>query len=275
MPSIESYTTVCAAGSTALREDVMPGKRVARPPRRRNRTRAVAAVIAGLLVAGVIAWVSYLNADDDDSTTSAHTGGSGSADSGGGSTSAHTPGKGDEAAAATKELRKCAHAVARAERAVSMARVGVGHWRAHVLARTDWLSGRISEKKMNAIWDRTRAAGPGDVKRFHTARQHYHEEPRCTKRHEFKAVPRSKHALVTGCIARSVFAPRAVAAAKATIVDWKNHLKHMNTYANGGMTAGKAQRLWVRAWRKAPENIGAFKAAGAKLHHAPHCPHRR
>jgi hypothetical protein len=272
MPSIASCTTLRAAGSTALREDVMPGKRVARPPRRRSRTRTVAAVIAGLLVAAVIAWAFYLNADNDDSTTSAHTGGPGSADSAGGSP--HPTGTDDEAAA-TKELRKCARAVARAERAVSVARVGVGHWREHVRARTDWLHGRISEKKMNAIWDRTRAAGPSDVKRFHTARQHYHEEPRCTKRHEFKAVPRSKHDLVTGCVARSVFAPRAVAAAKATIVDWKNHLKHMNTYANGGMSSGKAQRLWVRAWRKAPQNIGAFKAAGAKLHHAPHCPHRR
>jgi hypothetical protein len=251
----------------------MPGKRVARPPRRRNRTRTVAAVIAGLLVAAVIAWVFSINNDDHDSTTSARTGGPGSAGSGGGSTSAHTPGTGDEAAAATKELRKCARSVARAERVVSVARVGVGHWRAHVKARTDWLRGRISEKKMNAIWDRTRAAGPHDVKRFHTARQHYHEEPRCTKRHEFRAVPRSKHALVTGCVARSVLAPRAVAAAKATIVDWKNHLKHMNTYANGGMSSGKAQRLWIRAWRKAPQNMGAFQAVGAKLHHAPHCPH--
>jgi hypothetical protein len=258
-----------------LREDVVPGKRVARPPRRRNRTRTVVAVIAGLLVAAVIAWAIYLNADDHDGTTSAKTGGHGSAHGSGASTSAHSPGKGDKASAATKELRKCARAVARAERAVSVARVGVGHWREHVLARTHWLSGRISEKKMNAIWDRTRAAGPRDVKRFHTARQHYHEEPRCTKRHEFKAVPRSKHDLVTGCVARSSLAPKAVAAAKATIVDWKNHLKHMNTYANGGMTAGKAQRLWVRAWRKAPQNIRAFQAAGAKLHHAPHCPHRR
>jgi hypothetical protein len=254
----------------------MPGKRVARPPRRTNRTRTGAAVIAGLLVAAVIAWVFYLNADHpDDNATPAHTGGAGSADTGGASTTARAQGKDDEASAATKELWKCARAVGSAEQAVSVARVGVGHWRAHVRARTDMLKGRISEKKMNAIWDRTRARGPGDVKRFRIARQHYHEEPRCTKRHEFKAVPRSKHDVVTGCVARSSFAPKAVAAAKATIVDWKNHLKHMNTYANGGMTAGKAQRLWVRAWRKAPQNIRAFKAAGAKLHHAPHCPHRR
>jgi hypothetical protein len=250
----------------------MPGKRVARPPRRTSRIRSAAGIIAGLLVVAGIGWIVYANvADRDNSSTPSQSGGRAST---GGEPAAQARGQGSKAqASAKKELTMCAHAVAKAERAVAVARVGVRHWRAHVRARTDMLKGRISEKKMNAIWDRTRAAGPADVRRFHTARQHYHEEPRCTKRCNFSDLPRSNRQAVNGCVARSIRAPRAVAAAKATIVDWKNHLKHMNTYANGGMTAGKAQRLWVRAWRRAPENMQAFKAAGSELHHAPHCPH--
>jgi hypothetical protein len=265
--------------TTVSGKDVMPGRRVARPPHKRSHSTIWAAVIAGILVVAAIGWAVHANVSGgDNKTTQAHGDagaiGTDRTTSRSSSPASQGPSNGGEgkASSSARLLMTCAREVQNAERAISVARVGVSHWRAHVRARTDMLKGRISEKRMNAVWDRTRAAGPTDVRRFQTARRHYHEQPRCTKRHHFRPLPRSKRHAVTGCVTRSAMAPEVVAAAKATIVDWKNHLKHMNTYANGGMTAGKAQRLWVRAWRKAPQNIGAFHAAGAKMHHAPICP---
>jgi hypothetical protein len=254
----------------------MPGKRVARQTRRRQRSRFWAAVIAGLVAAGAIGWAVYgsLTAGDNENTSS-HASGAAATGTDRTTSPASGPTKGGgegQVSDSERLLATCAREVANAERAISVARVGVSHWRAHVRARTDMLKGRISERRMNAVWDRTRAAGPTDVRRFQTARRHYHEQPRCTRRHNFRHLPRSERHVVSGCLSRSTMAPEAVAAAKATIVDWKNHLKHMNTYANGGMTAGKAQRLWVRAWRKAPQNMRAFHAAGARMHQAPTCP---
>ncbi|HEV8178464.1 MAG TPA: hypothetical protein VGP44_12365, partial [Gemmatimonadales bacterium] len=153
--------------------------------------------------------------------------------------------------------------------------VGVSHWSAHVQARTDLLKGRISEKTMNAVWDRTRKAGPGDLKRFETALRQHHGKQRCHDLRNISKVPRSQQDAVTGCVTRSRIATEAVAAAQAVIGDWRDHLKHMAAYADGGMTAGKAQRLWVQAWRNAPANISTYAATGTKLRKAPPCERAR
>src|SRR4051794_37418348 len=62
---------------------------------------------------------------------------------------------GSPAVACTAELRTT-------EAVVAAARTAVGHWREHVQARTDLLSGKNSEEAAKAIWKRTRLAGPGD-----------------------------------------------------------------------------------------------------------------
>jgi hypothetical protein len=76
---------------------------------------------------------------------------------------------------------------------------------------------------------------------------------------------------VTNCLARSEAATTAVSTAQSAMDDWAAHLHHMSEYADGGMTAGRAQRLWVTAWRQAPENITAFRDAQTALSEAPPC----
>jgi hypothetical protein len=162
----------------------------------------------------------------------------------------------------------CSAGIATAEDVVAAADAGVSHWSAHVQARTDMLEGRISESEMNAIWKRTQDAGPADQQQFSTAQQDYDGQPSCDELHNDTE---SHSEAVTDCLARSEAATTAVSAAEAAMNDWASHLHHMSEYADGGMTAGRAQRLWVTAWRQAPENITAYEDARTALSEAPPC----
>ena len=63
----------------------------------------------------------------------------------------------------------CAAEIRTTEAVVAAARTGAEHWREHVQARTDLLSGKNPEATTKAIWKRTRLAGPGDISALNSA----------------------------------------------------------------------------------------------------------
>jgi hypothetical protein len=165
-------------------------------------------------------------------------------------------------------LQLCSVRIAEAEDVVAAASAGVSHWNAHVQARTDLLEGRISEEEMEAVWKRTQDAGPDDQERFNAAQQAYGGQSSCDELRDFTGLQTPE---MTNCLDRSAAAATAVSAADSAMTDWSTHLHHMSEYADGGMTSGRAQRLWVSAWREAPENISAYDNARATLTEAPTC----
>jgi hypothetical protein len=242
----------------------MPGKRAAR--RRPDRSVLAALMAAGLL-ACVLAWSLFMvlrdggvGTDDADSAGEDTAGG---VDVRSGPPTDDTRTEGGDA---ESTLQACSAEVASAERVVSAAQSGVRHWSAHVRARTDMLKGRITEKQMDAVWKRTQDAGPADQRRFHDALQQYGGRLPC-------ADPRSETQTeaMTACVTRSETATTAVVAAQEAMDAWSSHLHHMATYADGGMTSGKAQRLWVIAWREAPEHISTYRDSRKALQQAPSC----
>src|SRR3954451_1957124 len=146
----------------------MPGKRVDRSARRRHGLIGVAVAVVAALVIGVSA---YLALSDSSGGSAATT--SGSTKSGGqqsGQSGVQGAGAGSEAGAgASGALAACSQKVAAARHVVEVASTGVGHWHTHVQARTDMLDGRISVERMDALWKRTRLAGPADQQRFKSA----------------------------------------------------------------------------------------------------------
>ncbi len=261
----------------------MPGKRVARHARTRNRKRGligVAIVVVAVAVALVVAfgWLpgtGFGTTDDEaaspssgSSTPRADTTASGSPQS---SSSSPSP---EEAAPTparrSKQLRACEDSVHRAERAVAAADSGVGDWNSHVQARTDMLEGRMSGDKMDAVWARTRAAGPGDQERFKKALRGYPQPSKCEG---LRGTTGAKRTVAARCVQRSRAATRALHSAEAAMKDWSEHLSNMARYADHEMSDAMAQERWVEAWRNAPKNISAYRTATATLAKAPPCPH--
>jgi hypothetical protein len=242
----------------------MPGKRVATRRSRQNTLLTVLIVAAAAVLLLAIGWLvlsdrSIFNGDGDAVADGQEVAGDPSSPA----TDAATP-----AEDAGPVAPACSAEISAAEQVAAAADAGVRHWNAHVQARTDMLKGRISETRMSAIWKRTQDAGPGDQQQFSTAQQDYDGQPSCDELHNDTE---SHSEAVTDCLARSEAATTAVSAAEAAMNDWASHLHHMSEYADGGMTAGRAQRLWVTAWRQAPENITAYEDARTALSEAPPC----
>jgi len=252
----------------------MSGKRAARHAQSKGRNRAligaavVAAVVAGVL-AVTLGWLPGSGSGESDNesasgpTASADASASGRAESPSSTPSPDRPAA--KKAGLSKSLRACASSIREEQRAVDAAGRGVRNWNDHVQARTAMLDGRISMEKMDAIWARTQAAGPGDQKRFTQAMQAT-APSKCARLRDARD---SK--LAARCVKRSQAASRALDSAKAAMKDWDVHLTNMRKYAKNKMSASMAQGKWVKAWRNAPKNISAYREARATLAKAPTC----
>lgn len=231
------------------------GKRV----RERNRRGWLVTLAAAIVLAALLVWTVTTLTDRDNKVSAGISDllhGDGAADS--------TPTE------ASTLLRSCQVDVARAEEAVSEARTTVTGWAMHVQARTDMLAHRISVKEMNAVWNRTRLAGPANVARFEDAARRYKGTDDCRRLSDAKATAAQK-ATADVCVRRGQAADQALSKGRAAVKDWQAHLHHMARFSDGGMSAGKAQKLWVAAWRNAPTNIKAFRAAEESLSKTPEC----
>jgi hypothetical protein len=175
------------------------------------------------------------------------------------------------AAAAGPQTADCPSELEAGKRTLRVARTGVAHWHAHVQARTDLLSGENTAAETDAIWSRTRLAGPRDLRRFDRADRVYRRaaRPACSR----QSADHGQHVgTAASCPEREQLTARAVAAARAAIGDWESHQDNMAAFDNHEFGAGHAQRMWVRAWSTAPANINAFHDAIRRLHQAPPCP---
>ncbi|MEV5963748.1 hypothetical protein AB0L70_18410 [Kribbella sp. NPDC051952] len=158
----------------------------------------------------------------------------------------------------------CADEIRTTEAVVTSAWAAAEHWRQHVQARTDLLSGKNSEEATKAIWKRTRLAGPADIATLDSAVSA-----------QAKAAGGCKKlsgTTATVCKKRLSALDRAAKADRAAAGDWESHLSMMAAHAAGDFDAEHAQDMWVAAWTAAPKHLDAASRANAALTAAPDCP---
>ncbi|MFI7065205.1 hypothetical protein ACIBL3_29720 [Kribbella sp. NPDC050124] len=164
---------------------------------------------------------------------------------------------------ATDSAAACVAQIAAAEQVVKAARIAAGHWREHVQARTDLMTGKNTEATTKAIWKRTRLAGPADVSQLATATSAYAK------------VVRGCEGLTSpdaaACRERLTALEVAAASGRAASGDWAAHLAMMRAHAAGDFGAEHAQEMWVSAWENAAKNLNAFARSDAALANAPAC----
>ena len=219
----------------------------------------VPVLIAVLAVAGVVGWRLLPNATD------AHAGPPTSTPSGattaspkatGGSTPSAAAGAADRAAAA---LKGCRAKVAAADKVLAAAETGVGHWREHVQAQTDADTGRLTVVQMDAVFARTRLAGPDDQERYAKARDAYDAAAADGSCSAVADAPAKEAAAFSRCHTRAVAQRPVLEAAEPAMADWKSHLAAMARSRSHHMD--DAQEIWIEAWRAAPPHIKAYDKA--------------
>jgi hypothetical protein len=157
----------------------------------------------------------------------------------------------------------CAKEIQAAEAVVAAAGNATEHWREHVQARTDLLTGKNSLEQTKAIWKRTRLLGPADKAAVNSA-----VTERAATKGACAGVPGKAAA---ACKQRLAALDAAGTADRAAAGDWAAHLQAMADHAAGDFGAEHAQDLWVAAWTAAPRNLDAAARATAALADAPAC----
>ncbi|MFD2077509.1 hypothetical protein SAMN05421678_11220 [Actinopolymorpha cephalotaxi] len=171
----------------------------------------------------------------------------------------------------TEDLRACKAAADNATAAARGARVAVGDWAAHIQAMKDEQSGKNTEAQTKAIWTRTRLAGPGHVSAFTAADQAFRPaREACTKVDTAPLTARQK-ASVEVCRTYTDEADKAVGAARASVAEWKAHLRAMADRRAGRLDSGVAMHKWMSAYEKAPFRISAYKRADQDLRQVKPC----
>lgn len=157
----------------------------------------------------------------------------------------------------------CATEIRTTEAVVTSAWAAAEHWRQHVQARTDLLSGKNSEEVTKAIWKRTRLAGPADIIALNSAVS--------AKDKSAGGCAKLSGTTAEACKKRLSALDRAAKADRAAADDWANHLSMMAAHAAGDFGSEHAQDMWVAAWTAAPKNLNAALRANAALTAAPDC----
>lgn len=172
---------------------------------------------------------------------------------------------------APAELVACETVVASADQAIRAAESGVTHWGEHIQARTELIAGEITLDDTNAIFKRTRLAGPEDLEVFDAANEAYEEVGETCDDLDPAQVSDEWQETAQACVDREPVAAGTVDAAAAVIDDWRSHQANMRRHASGDMTSTMAQQEWIEAWTNAPPQLDAYDDAMEQLSDAPAC----
>jgi hypothetical protein len=246
-----------------------------RGPRRHRRTGrivVVIAIVAVVIAGGTVAAIAALRGGKAGATTSLDTAqphstgatASTATPSPSATASTRSPTPTDLSAAA---FASCRTTITAAEAAVAAARTGASHWAIHTQARTDFLAHRITLAQTNAEFKKTKLLGPDDQSAFADAVTAYERVANGCHGLATSAQPAAKT-----CATKAAALQETVTAGQAVMRDWASHLHNMALHAEDEMSATQARAAWIAAWKSAPANLDAFRAADAASTKTPSCP---
>jgi hypothetical protein len=154
-------------------------------------------------------------------------------------------------------LKACRKTVTAGDKVLAAARQGMRHWAQHVQAQTDADAGKITVATMNATFHRTRAAGPGDTRRYdHAVQRLGRSKGSC----EDKAgAPKKIAKKLAACAERRRAQVPVLAAAEKGMADWKRHLNDMRLADHGQLS--RPNQRWRQTYAAAPTRIRAYERA--------------
>jgi hypothetical protein len=239
----------------------MTEARRALPPRPRRGVWIIIVVPLALLVAGTLIVLGLRRQADLGNLPPQTSTRSASTDPGDPTPSSRPPNP--DAAAA---LKGCRAKVQAGDNVMAAGQKGMRHWAEHIQAQTDKNAGKITLKKMEAIFARTQNAGDEDEKRYVKAVKAHEDSPGSCKEVAGAAAPIAKQ--MARCAKRGHAQQPVMDAAKDGMEDWTKHLGEMRKSMKGKIH--NPQKQWLQTYRAAPPHIKAYEKAAARFS-APDC----
>jgi hypothetical protein len=179
---------------------------------------------------------------------------------------ASTPTAQPENSAAAAALRACRAKVEAGDKVLATAKKGMQNWSDHIQAQTDANAGEITSEEMEDIFDRTMKAGDEDEKQYEAAVKSFEDREGTCR--EVRGASAQVARQLARCAERRRAQEPVLRAAEDGMQDWIEHLSDMRRSAQGKLH-DPAQK-WLKTWRAAPKNIGAYNEAVDKFS-APNC----
>lgn len=198
---------------------------------RRSGLRAAPVAVLAVAAAGlVVVLVAMLQPPDERATTSG------------------TPTRSEAATAGNVDATvatTCRDAVALAERDMQAADRAMVQWRRHITAMTDLVEGRITLAQATQFWDATRIAGKRTVAQWQQADAEF--------RHGSRGCLQSRAAgagQAASCQVRTSAAAVLLATERASLRDWRRHIRQMESLRAGRITPAHALHLWNAMYQR-------------------------
>lgn len=162
----------------------------------------------------------------------------------------------------------CKESVRAGDAAVSKAYQSYNDWYLHVKAQWDLDKGKITVPQALHIWDVTHARGSLDVNAADASRIIYQRQrDACSK--VPSDVPARYASAVTDCKSRSGVIDKTMTAGMKVGDEWADHV--LKEHQKRSIDPYNYHLMWVKAVRKAPKALDAFKKAYTEYKKAPAC----
>lgn len=251
-----------------------------RPPRASRKIWPIAAVAAVCVIAGgATAW--GLNRGDSHpkgapATTSSSSGPATSTDSSadqnsGSPTPASSSNSPTTDAAALQAVAACRSTISTGQAMVAAADKNYADWSGHVYAQLDVDRGKITVAQGKVIWDRTKKAGPADLKAYDTAKKAWDaaDQQACDHLKSSTDVPQST---VTACSARSSAMKNVIKLAAPVYAGWKGHQEQMTHTQEKSTDPNAYFTEWFGRVHNAEQPLAAYKSARDAYNKTAACP---
>ena len=167
-------------------------------------------------------------------------------------------------------LARCARAVEAAEQALAAAEPGQRNWADHVQAYRDLVAGGARYGAAEAVWTRTRLAGPSDLVRFAPPdRRWLASRGACAR---LGGLSEEEQQVGRVCAARAAAVDAAVVAARTTLDQWRTHQQDMAQRRARQIGRAEARQRFRALVDRAPAALAAARDSASKAKALPRCP---
>lgn len=173
--------------------------------------------------------------------------------------------------AAEEQLNDCRATIATGQKLVAAADKNYADWSGHVYAQTDYDKGKITFKQAEAIWDRTKKAGPNDRKKYDAAKKAWDkaDQKACSG---LKSGDGASAKTVKACSARSAAMIKVIDKAKPVYAGWKGHQIQMTHTEEKSNDPDAYFTEWFGRVHNAEKPLAAYKSAQTAYRKTAACP---
>ncbi|MGH3326573.1 MAG: hypothetical protein ACRDPT_02030 [Streptomycetales bacterium] len=161
------------------------------------------------------------------------------------------------------------------QQAVKAADSSMDQWTTHITAMNRLVAGKITLDQAKAFWAKTRVGARQNVDQFHAVDERYRSASLDCPPPDVEPTTRAGPLSTAIETCRNGIAARddELASARTALATWDRHIRHMEDFRAGKITATQATQMWHHMWQKGRGQMSDYRAVERNAGDAD-CPRR-